>query len=119
MAIPSLLALIGPLSFWELAIIMAVILIVFGPRNLPRLARAVGQAMREFRDAASRVGQSVGRELDEEDRAREHKHRSSKRPEEDAEAPPRSTGGDKPGQRKEPESGDLPSGETPSDSQRE
>jgi TatA/E family protein of Tat protein translocase len=39
------------LSFWEIAAIMAVVLIVFGPSKLPELARNLGKGLREFRKA--------------------------------------------------------------------
>jgi TatA/E family protein of Tat protein translocase len=39
------------LSFWEIAIIMAVALIVFGPSKLPELAKSLGKGLREFRKA--------------------------------------------------------------------
>ncbi len=44
---------IGPFSEGELLIILLIILIVMGPGRLPQLARAPGEAMREFRKAAS------------------------------------------------------------------
>jgi|GEM_PF-653825 sec-independent protein translocase protein TatA len=44
---------IGPFSEGELLIILLIILIVMGPGRLPQLARALGEAMREFRKAMS------------------------------------------------------------------
>ncbi len=44
---------IGPFSEGELLIILLIILIVMGPSRLPQLARALGEAMREFRKAVS------------------------------------------------------------------
>jgi sec-independent protein translocase protein TatA len=44
---------IGPFSEGELLIILLIILIVMGPGRLPQLARALGEAMREFRKAVS------------------------------------------------------------------
>ena len=40
---------IGPLGIWELLIIFVVVLVIFGPRRLPEMAKGVGQAVREFR----------------------------------------------------------------------
>lgn len=40
---------IGPLGLPEIAIILVVALLVFGPRRLPEIAKGVGQAVREFR----------------------------------------------------------------------
>jgi TatA/E family protein of Tat protein translocase len=42
----------------ELLIIVAIVLIVFGPNKLPELARAFGRAMREFRKATEEVKES-------------------------------------------------------------
>ncbi len=44
---------IGPFSEGELLIILLIILIVMSPGRLPQLARALGEAMREFRKAVS------------------------------------------------------------------
>jgi sec-independent protein translocase protein TatA len=35
----------------ELAIVLVIALIVFGPRKLPELGRSLGGGMREFRDS--------------------------------------------------------------------
>ena len=39
---------IGP---WEIALILVVVLILFGPKKLPELARAIGDAIRQYRAA--------------------------------------------------------------------
>jgi sec-independent protein translocase protein TatA len=39
---------IGP---WELLIIVAVLVAVFGPSRLPQIARSLGEGIREFRSA--------------------------------------------------------------------
>lgn len=39
------------LSFWEIAIILVVALIILGPKKLPELARSLGKGIREFRKA--------------------------------------------------------------------
>lgn len=40
---------IGPIGIWELLIILALVLLIFGPRRLPEMAKGLGQAVREFR----------------------------------------------------------------------
>lgn len=40
---------IGPLGVWELLIILVVVLLIFGPRRLPEMAKGLGQSVREFR----------------------------------------------------------------------
>jgi len=41
---------IGP---WELAILLVVVLLVFGPKRLPEMGRSLGKGMREFKDSIS------------------------------------------------------------------
>lgn len=40
----------GP-KFWELIIVLVIIILLFGPSRLAGLGGAVGKAMREFKDA--------------------------------------------------------------------
>jgi sec-independent protein translocase protein TatA len=39
---------IGP---WELAILLIVVLLVFGPKRLPEMGRSLGKGFREFKDS--------------------------------------------------------------------
>jgi sec-independent protein translocase protein TatB len=50
----------------ELVLILAVALIVFGPKKLPDLAKSLGKAMNEFRKATSDIKDSldIGEEID-------------------------------------------------------
>ena len=41
----------GNLGLSELVVIFIVALVVIGPRRLPEVARALGEAMRSFQDA--------------------------------------------------------------------
>lgn len=43
---------VGP---WEFILILIVVLIVFGPRRLPEVARTLGKAVGEFRKASTGV----------------------------------------------------------------
>lgn len=47
----------GRIGFTELVIIAIVVLLVFGPKKLPDLARALGKAWREFRKAITEINQ--------------------------------------------------------------
>lgn len=40
----------GRLSGWELVIILVIVLLLFGARKLPDLARSVGESARELRE---------------------------------------------------------------------
>ncbi len=43
----------------ELLMIFGVVLIIFGPKKLPQLARGLGKGLREFRKASDEVGQAI------------------------------------------------------------
>ncbi len=43
--------LLGMLNGWEIVLIVAVVLLLFGARKLPDLARGMGQGIKEFRKA--------------------------------------------------------------------
>jgi sec-independent protein translocase protein TatA len=43
----------GMLGGWELVLILAVVLILFGARKLPELAKGLGQSIKEFKKAAT------------------------------------------------------------------
>lgn len=47
---------IGP---WELILILAVALVVVGPKKLPEMGRAVGNGLREFRKATQDIRDQI------------------------------------------------------------
>ncbi len=49
---------------WHLIVILAVALIIFGPSRLPEVGRAIGQSIREFREAASGVEREISKGLE-------------------------------------------------------
>jgi|YNPNPStandDraft_1061719.scaffolds.fasta_scaffold49044_3 sec-independent protein translocase protein TatA len=49
----------GAIGPWELVVIMFAVLILFGPKRLPELARGLGKAVQEFRKAAEEVKQEL------------------------------------------------------------
>lgn len=53
----------------ELLLIVLIILLLFGARKIPDLARGLGRGMREFRNAANDVKDEIERESRETDRA--------------------------------------------------
>ena len=59
------LAFIQNIGMPEMVAIFIVALLIFGPKSLPKLGRALGRGMREFREASSKVTetfQSLGEE---------------------------------------------------------
>ena len=41
------------IGIWELVIIFAVLLLLFGAKRLPEMGRSLGRGMREFKDAVT------------------------------------------------------------------
>ena len=40
-------------SVWQIAIVLVIALLVFGPKRLPELGNSLGKGMREFKDSLS------------------------------------------------------------------
>ena len=45
----------------ELGIILIIILVVFGPSQIPKMARSLGQAMREFKKAQREIQDEINK----------------------------------------------------------
>lgn len=59
----GLLGIVGSLGGSELLIILLIVLVLFGGAKLPKLARSLGQAQKEFKsgmDESSTEGQAGG-----------------------------------------------------------
>lgn len=52
-------ALIGPLGWSELLIILFIVLIIFGPRKLPEVAEAFGKSIQKFKKASREVTDEI------------------------------------------------------------
>jgi sec-independent protein translocase protein TatA len=50
---------LGPIGAWEVFLLLTVILIFFGAKKIPELARGLGKGIREFKDASSEVTKSI------------------------------------------------------------
>ncbi|HEY3216301.1 MAG TPA: twin-arginine translocase TatA/TatE family subunit [Candidatus Eisenbacteria bacterium] len=46
----------------ELGLVFLIILLIFGPSQIPKMARGLGQALREFRKAQREITDEVTRE---------------------------------------------------------
>jgi len=40
------------LNPWEMGLIFLIILVIFGPKSLPKIGQSIGRGIREFKDAA-------------------------------------------------------------------
>jgi sec-independent protein translocase protein TatA len=50
----------------EIVIVLAIALIIFGPRRLPELGRSLGKGIREFREGVTNLGHDLEDEVDAE-----------------------------------------------------
>ena len=56
----------GGIGLPEVLLVLAIVLIIFGPKRLPALGRSLGSGMRNFKDSVS--GRDKGEDEDDEDR---------------------------------------------------
>ncbi|MDF9800980.1 sec-independent protein translocase protein TatA [Catalinimonas alkaloidigena] len=49
----SLLLFIGGLGGWEIFLILAIIMIFFGAKKIPQMAKGLGQGIKEYKSAIS------------------------------------------------------------------
>ncbi|MEK6230655.1 MAG: twin-arginine translocase TatA/TatE family subunit [Luteolibacter sp.] len=61
----SLLGFLGPIGGPEMIMIFVVILLLFGAKKLPELARGVGKSMGEFKKAREEFEREITRSEDE------------------------------------------------------
>ena len=54
-----ILSFIGGLGIGELILIFSILIILFGAKKIPELARGLGKGIREFKDAAKDISKEV------------------------------------------------------------
>ncbi|MBF9254586.1 twin-arginine translocase TatA/TatE family subunit [Pontibacter sp. 172403-2] len=59
MVITNILAFIGDLGGSEILLILVVILLLFGAKRIPELARGLGKGINEFKNAAKEVTSEI------------------------------------------------------------
>ncbi len=55
----------GMLGGWEIVLILAVVLLLFGAKKLPELAKGLGQGIKEFKKATTDVQRDLQSALEE------------------------------------------------------
>lgn len=55
----------GNLSTMEIILIFAVVLLLFGAKRIPELAKGLGKGIREFKDASSGIKKEIEKDADE------------------------------------------------------
>jgi sec-independent protein translocase protein TatA len=66
LSIPAYLLGLGPT---ELGIILVIVLVIFGPKKLPEMGKAIGQSIKELRKAGSTDDEDTKKEKPETDKA--------------------------------------------------
>lgn len=61
------LAFLQNLSSWEIILIFMVVLLFFGAKRLPDLAKSLGKSLREFKSATSGIEQDIRSAMNEDD----------------------------------------------------
>ena len=52
------------LNGWEVVAILAVVLIIFGAKKLPELARGLGQGIKEFKKSSREIQEEIQQSID-------------------------------------------------------
>lgn len=55
----------GMLGGWEIVLILAVVLILFGAKKLPELAKGLGTGIKEFKKATREVSEEINHAMDD------------------------------------------------------
>jgi sec-independent protein translocase protein TatA len=55
----------GMLGGWEIVLILAVVLILFGAKKLPELAKGLGSGIKEFKKATREVTDEISHAMDD------------------------------------------------------
>src|SRR5213075_1744619 len=57
--------MLAMLNGWEIVLILAVVLILFGAKKLPELAKGLGQGIKEFKKATRDVTDEIQQSMDD------------------------------------------------------
>jgi sec-independent protein translocase protein TatA len=77
-------SMFGSIGFPEILLILALALLVFGPKKLPEIGRSIGRALREFRRTSDEIKEKIEEEI-QADELRDIKKEFEKGIEEDEE----------------------------------
>lgn len=77
---PTFLAFLAGLGWGEVVLILAVVLLLFGAKKLPELARGLGQGIKEFKKATHDVQEDIQRAIEEEPARSEPPRRTAEKP---------------------------------------
>ena len=69
MAINNIFLFIGGLGGTEILLILFVILLLFGAKRIPELARGMGRGIREFKDATKEIKSDIENSVNDDSRS--------------------------------------------------
>nr|WP_317038987.1 twin-arginine translocase TatA/TatE family subunit [Vaginella massiliensis] len=67
----TLMILPNFISFQEIVVILLVSVIIFGPKKIPEIARGLGQAVRQLKDATENIKEEIMRPVEDLDPTKE------------------------------------------------
>ncbi len=76
------------LNGWEIVLILAIVLILFGAKKLPELARGLGQGIREFKKSTREIQEEIETAINVEAPARPPERRIASQATPGTDAPP-------------------------------
>jgi TatA/E family protein of Tat protein translocase len=53
----------GNIGFPEILVILAIALLIFGPKKLPEIGKSIGRALREFRKTSDDIKEKIEEEI--------------------------------------------------------
>jgi sec-independent protein translocase protein TatA len=56
--------MLAMLNGWEVVAILAIVLIIFGAKKLPELAKGLGQGIKEFRKSSREIQEEIQQAID-------------------------------------------------------
>jgi sec-independent protein translocase protein TatA len=68
----------GSIGMPELILIFVIALIIFGPRKLPKIGRAIGKGLSEFKRASNELKRSIEDEIEAEELKEKLREKKSK-----------------------------------------
>lgn len=60
----TLFLFLGSLGAPEILMILFIVLLLFGARKIPELAKGLGRGIREFKDASKEIKKNIDEEMD-------------------------------------------------------
>ncbi|WP_114782728.1 twin-arginine translocase TatA/TatE family subunit [Botryobacter ruber] len=70
MVITNIFAFIGGLGGTEVVLILFAILLLFGAKRIPELAKGLGRGIREFKDATKEIKSDIENSVKDDNRAK-------------------------------------------------